>query len=214
MERSISHVRLAHGNKSLLDRRLHRNRDMDLVSCERRYRYSGLCAHGCPVLACDICRPSKKGRTVQRSTIWPASTFAELSHSAPRQAAPVAAPGSSPCATSLACSRSAPILPLMLRERSMADDQKKRGQDKDPISTEVHTFETSGNSAAQKRKDAQEALRRANPAQARAIATVPPIRKWSMPHEPGVRPGWFRKTRRQPRSAKPLCDPGAQFRAP
>ncbi|PII37927.1 hypothetical protein T190_28865 [Sinorhizobium meliloti CCBAU 01290] len=40
----------------------------------------------------------------------------------------------------------------------MADGQKKRGQDKDPISPEVHTFKTSGNSAAQKRKDVQEAL--------------------------------------------------------
>lgn len=58
----------------------------------------------------------------------------------------------------------------------MADGQKKRGQDKDPISPEVHTFKTSGNSAAQKRKDAQEALRRANPAQAKAIEYLD--RRW------------------------------------
>lgn len=177
MERSISHVRLAHGNKSLLDRRLHRNRDMDLVSYERRNRYSGLCAHGCPVFACDICRSSKKGRTVQRSAIWPASTFAELSHSAPRQAAPVAARGLHRARRPVPCPQPFGSYPsLDVGERSMADGQKKRGQDKDPISPEVHTFKTSGNSAAQKRKDAQEALRRANPAQAKAIEYLD--RRW------------------------------------
>lgn len=50
----------------------------------------------------------------------------------------------------------------------MADDQEKRGQGKDPISTEVDTFKASGSTAAQRRKDVQEALRRANPAQAKA----------------------------------------------
>jgi|MedtruStandDraft_1076414.scaffolds.fasta_scaffold52312_2 hypothetical protein len=42
----------------------------------------------------------------------------------------------------------------------MANGQKKRGQDKDPISTEVHTFKTSGNAAAQMRKDVPRLTRR------------------------------------------------------
>jgi hypothetical protein len=64
----------------------------------------------------------------------------------------------------------------MLREKSMADGQKKRGQDKDPISTEVQTFKTSGNAAAQLRKDVQEELRRGNPAQAKAMEYLD--RRW------------------------------------
>lgn len=58
----------------------------------------------------------------------------------------------------------------------MGDDQKKRGQGKDPNTTEVHTFTTPGSTAAQMRKDVQEALRRANPAQAKAIEYLD--RRW------------------------------------
>lgn len=58
----------------------------------------------------------------------------------------------------------------------MADDQEKRGQGEDPISTEVHTLKTSGGTAAQRRKDVQEALRRANPAQAKAVEYLD--RRW------------------------------------
>ncbi|MDX0113860.1 hypothetical protein GOC56_06695 [Sinorhizobium meliloti] len=58
----------------------------------------------------------------------------------------------------------------------MADGQKKRGQDKDPVSTDVQTFKTSGNAAAQMRKDVQEELRRANPAQAKAMEYLD--RRW------------------------------------
>lgn len=85
-----------------------------LVNAENRY--SGLSADGCPVSARNICRPSKKGRAVQRAAIWPASTFAELSHSGSRQAAPVAAPGVFIVrdVPTLACSRSASILPSFL----------------------------------------------------------------------------------------------------
>jgi hypothetical protein len=51
----------------------------------------------------------------------------------------------------------------------MADDREKRGQSKDPISTEVRTREINGSTAAETRKGVQEALRRANTAQAQAI---------------------------------------------
>lgn len=58
----------------------------------------------------------------------------------------------------------------------MGDDQEKREQAKDPISTEVDTFKTSVSTAAQRRKDVQEALRRAYPAQAKAVEYLD--RRW------------------------------------